>query len=199
MERDDFGPMTDAEWRTLSWESRPARRKVSEETWAMIRRGWEQGQTGASLAQRFEVGLANLWRRRASEGWRRPKAEDRKPEPLEGWAAHVDARVKAFELQLATERLMARRLAEALTGDGRGEMPLWHLGFVMHWRAEQLGDEVARDDRERSRGEDWAGCVWDDDGRLLPLVTCDLALMQAHRPDLMEELALPEAAGRWLP
>lgn len=36
-----------------------------EDTWAEIRRGWEQGETGASLARRYDVGLANLWRRRA--------------------------------------------------------------------------------------------------------------------------------------
>jgi hypothetical protein len=40
----------------------------SEETWAEVRRGWERGETGASLARRYDVGLANLWRRRAAEG-----------------------------------------------------------------------------------------------------------------------------------
>ena len=31
-----------------------------EDTWAEVRRGWEQGETGASLARRYDVGLANL-------------------------------------------------------------------------------------------------------------------------------------------
>ncbi len=199
MERETLPPMSDAEWRSLMSESRPTRRRVSEETWMMIRRGWEQGETAQSLAKRFEVGLANLWRRRAAEDWSRAAPEDRKGEPLEGWQRHVDERVRAFQDGLERERLMARRLAGALTGDGRGDMPLWHLAFVMHWRAEHLGDDVARADRERLRAEDWASCVWREDGRLWPLDYADLALMRMHRQDMKEELDLPEAAARWLP
>ena len=165
----------------------------------MIRRGWEQGQTGASLAQQFDIGLANLWRRRASEGWRRKPPEDRVPEPLEGWTRHVDTRVSEFEDQLARERMIAERLAGALTGGGAGDVPLWHLGFLARWRAEHLGPEAARADRERFVDQDWAVCVWDEDGAIRPQDACDRALMKAHRQDLLDELGLPEAARRWLP
>ena len=57
----------------MEYEDRKYR---SDETWAEVRRAWEQGETGASLAKRYDVGLANLWRRRAAEGWERRKERD---------------------------------------------------------------------------------------------------------------------------
>ena len=166
----------------------------------MIRRGWEQGETGASLAQRFEVGLANLWRRRASEGWRRAKPEDRVPEPLEGWSRHVAQALMAFEARLAEERLMAERLAGAMVGGSEGDLPLWHLGFIMHWRAGRLGPERAARDAEIGRATDWGAWVWNEDGALRPLDDIDHRLMQANREALRETLGgLPKTADRWLP
>ncbi|MDZ4364641.1 hypothetical protein [Brevundimonas sp.] len=37
--------------------------------WEEVRRAWEAGETAASVARRYDVGMDNLWRRRAKEGW----------------------------------------------------------------------------------------------------------------------------------
>ena len=52
------------------------RKLRSDETWAEVRRAWEAGETAALLARRYDVGLDNLWRRRASEGWERRRGAD---------------------------------------------------------------------------------------------------------------------------
>jgi len=90
-----------------------------EDTWAEVRRGWEQGETGASLARRYDVGLANLWRRRAAEGWSRDRhrPDDPRPEPLEGWERWAQGELKRFEREREEQRMLTLSLLEMLEGD----------------------------------------------------------------------------------
>ncbi|MFT4956250.1 MAG: hypothetical protein ACI8U3_002655 [Brevundimonas sp.] len=177
---------------------RPARKppKIrSEDTWAEVRRGWEQGETAASLAQRYDVGLANLWRRRASEGWRRLRAGDPEPEPVEGWDSRARRAMGAFrarrdETRLLAEKL-AEKLAEAMQGGPLHEVPLWHAGFVLEWRADRLAPEVAAADRDYMRKHAWTDEFWDQDGRLRPLFRLDEITLEANREAWREDEGIP--------
>ena len=170
-----------------------------EETWEMVRRAWEGGETGASCAKRFDVGLANLWRRRASEGWERRREKDRPPEPLEGWERYAREKMEAFEARLASEREVALALLRSLRGEPMETAPLWHLGFIYAFRARELGDEVAAVDRERVKDEPWASAVWNPEGRLWNQGYMDLMLMRYGRDDWREAAGLPAGAAEHWP
>lgn len=172
----------------------PARKIRSEDTWWEIRRAWERGETGASLALRYDVGLANLWRRRASEGWRRPRpGEDPSPEPIEGWARHGRRQREAFDRRLEDARDLAQCLVEALRDERLMQAPLWHIPWLYHWRAEHLGAEAAARDRARAReaGQPWAETFWRPDGSLRALEDLDAEMARLHPEDLRTELGLP--------
>ena len=111
-------------------EKQPARYR-SDEYWEEIRRAWEGGATGASLAKRYDVGLANLWRRRAEEAWERKPQPDPVPEPVEGWA----------------------------------------------------------------RRHGWTGKMWNDEGRLEPLMWLDGVTLHANRGAWREDHGLPEGVA----
>lgn len=170
-----------------------------EETWEAVRRAWEGGETAASCARRFDVGMANLWRRRAAEGWDRNRPEDPSPEPIGGWERHAQKTWETFETRLGEERALARALAASMTGGPLEDVPLWHLGFVLRWRAEHLGAEVAAGDRARNRAQPWAAAVWEADGGLRPQAQADLALARLHRVDWRREAGLPDGAAEGWP
>jgi transposase-like protein len=174
-------------------------RKVRDwETWQAVRRAWEAGETAASVARRFDVGLANLWRRRAAEGWERGRGPDPTPEPPQGWDRWADEQSERFLQRLADERDVARALLSGLRGETGGDMPLWHIGFYYAWRAAEMGAEVADADRERCREAPWASAVWDAQGRIRPQAQIDYGLMRLHREDWRREVGLPDgAAERW--
>lgn len=166
-----------------------------EDTWWEIRRAWERGETGASLALRYDVGLANLWRRRASEGWRRPRpGEDPPPEPVEGWVRHARRQREAFDLRLQDARDLAQCLVEAMRDERLMQAPLWHIPWLYHWRAERLGTEAAARDRDRARetGQPWAEAFWREDGSLRPLEDLDEEMARLHPEELRAELGLPQ-------
>ena len=171
----------------------------SEETWARVRRAWEAGETGASLARRYDVGLANLWRRRASEGWERVVVDDPDPEPVEGWVAYAEARRDGFDAELASTRALALALVEGLQGGSLEDAPIWHLGFLYRMRAERLGPEVARLDREAARGKPFAEAFWHADGRLRKQAYLDQVLLRLNRDIWREEIGLPEGAAPLCP
>jgi hypothetical protein len=182
----------------MDWSDQKIR---SEEAWGEVRRQWEAGETGASLARRYQVGLANLWRRRASENWPRPERADPKPEPVEGWDRWARARMEAFELRLAETRAVAMSLAAAMQGEETPVgVPLWHVGFVLEWRAEHLGDAVAAKDRAWLTGRHpWAEPFWDDAGRLGPSGYLDGVTLMANREAWREEMGLPAGVAEDVP
>lgn len=137
----------------------------SDETWAEVRRAWEGGETGASVARRYDVGLANLWRRRASEGWERRQPWDPEPEPVEGWDRYGDRKLEEWEAQLEATRALALDLIAALEG-GPMDCSVWHLGWVYRMRAERLGPETAAADREAAKDKPWADLFWKPEGGL---------------------------------
>ena len=164
-----------------------------------MRRAWEDGETGASLARRFDVGLANLWRRRASEGWERGRAEDPTPEPAEGWERYAQGRMETFERGLEETRLLATALAKAMAGGSLKGVPLWHVGFVLTWRAGHLGAETAARDRNWMGRHGWAGGFWDADGRLRNVGYLDAVTLTANRAAWREDMGLPEGAAEGWP
>lgn len=173
----------------------------SDETWAQVRRGWESGETGAALALRFDVGLANLWRRRAAEGWSRDRPEDPNPEPVEGWDRWAQRRMETWEAEMAAQRELATDLVAAMRGGPMEEAPLWHLGFLYAFRAERLGSEVAAADRARAVEKDqpWVEAFWHAEGRLRPQGTLDLAVQRLNREAWRKQVGLPEGAAEGWP
>lgn len=173
----------------------------SWETWAAARRAWEAGETAASVARRFDVGLANLWRRRAAEGWSRREVDDPAPEPPEGWDLYAERQLQAFDRYLADVRELAQDLAGMMAGGPMDGAPLWHLGFLYRWRAERLGSETAARDRARAveRGQPWVEAFWDADGQLNGLAQLDYALMRLYREEWRRWAGLPEGVAPTYP
>lgn len=177
-----------------------SRKLRSEETWAEVRRGWERGETGASLARRYDVGLANLWRRRASENWRRRDGEnDPAPEPLEGWDRYARRRLDEYQVRVEETRMLAESLAGAMTGGPLKGVPLWHVAFVLRWRAERLGPETAAEDRAYLEQYPWTAGFWNSDGRLAALEDLDAMVLDANREQWREEMGLPVGAAEGVP
>ena len=98
-----------------------------------------------------------------------------------------------------TARSVARALSAAMVGKRPENVPLWHLPFVLHWRAEHLGVEVAAEDRERNREQDWAGAVWDVEGRMGSVQAMTLAIVRLNRAVWREQVGLPEGAAEGWP
>lgn len=177
----------------------PTRRKIRPEAvWAEVRKAWEGGETARSVARRYDVGVPALWKRREAEGWRRADPVFGPVEPAEGWSAFASAQYDAFETRLGEERDLAMALAAGMVGERPETTPLWHIPFVLHWRAEHLGPEVAAGDRARNAGQDWAGAVWDAEGRMGTIPRMTLKLARLFRVEWREQHGLPEwAAGDW--
>lgn len=179
-------------------EGRP-RKLRSEDTWQAVRRAWEAGETGASLARRFDVGLANLWRRRASEGWRRREIPDPQPEPVEGWDLYTRRALADFEYQLQEARLLAVKLVEAMQGGPLEQVSLWHLGFVLAWRETNLTPETAARDRAWASRYGWTSAMWSDTGWLHPVPHLDVVTLRANRDAWREDARLPPGAAESWP
>ena len=174
-------------------------RKIrSEEVWAAVREAWEAGETARSLAKRYDVGVHGLWKRREAEGWVRPDPKAGPVEPAEGWDAYAQKKRNGFEARLEEVRELAADLVAAMKGEPLDDVPMWHLSFIYHWRAEHLGPEVAAGDYQRGKDKAWAG-FWDEDGRLKSLGRMDGVMMRLNREDWREEAGLPPEAAVWCP
>ena len=176
-----------------------ARKLRSEDTWDAVRRAWEAGETAASLARRYDVGLANLWRRRASERWKRRETADPDPEPAEGWDRYARRKLAEFECRRDETRLLATKLVEAMQGGPLEQAPLWHLGFVLAWRATNLTPEAAARDREWAGRYGWTSALWSETGWLHPLSYLDAVTVQANRDAWREDAGLPAGAAESWP
>lgn len=172
----------------------------SEETWAEVRRAWEGGETAASAARRYDVGLANLWRRRAAEGWDRERFRpaDPTPEPVEGWDRYAARKLTEWEAQLEATRALALDLLNALeSGPMTGSV--WHLGWLYRMRAERLGPEAAEDDRKAAEGKPWRDLFWAPDGTLWRQGRLDDASLTLWREDWRRQAGLPEGVAERVP
>ncbi|MDP3802759.1 hypothetical protein [Brevundimonas sp.] len=176
-----------------------ARKLRSDDTWRAVRRAWEAGETAASLARRYDVGLANLWRRRASEGWKRRETADPDPEPAEGWDGYARRKQFEFEYQLVETRLLATKLAEAMQGGPLERVSVWHLGFVLEWRADNLTPETAARDRAWAVRHGWTAAFWNETGWLHPLSYLDAVTLQANRDAWREDARLPPGTAESWP
>lgn len=175
-------------------------RKIRPEAvWAEVRKAWEGGETARSVAKRYDVGLHALWKRREAEGWRRPDPRFGPVEPADGWDAHAERQMAAFELRREEARMLAKVLAEAMAGGPLDTVPLWHVGFVLAWRAERLSPEAAARDRAWAEAKPgWVRALWDEAGRLKPVATMDALTLRANREAWREDAGLPDgAAAGW--
>ena len=167
--------------------------------WAEVRKAWEGGETARSVAKRYDVGVPALWKRREAEGWRRPDPKAGPVEPAEGWDMHARRKLDAWEQERDEARAVAAALAEAMAGGPLENVPVWHAGFVLRWRAEHLPPETAARDREWAVGRGgWLDAFWDADGRLSPLDQLDRITMRHNRAEWRAHAGLPEwAAETW--
>jgi hypothetical protein len=93
------------------------------EIWARVRDGYVAGESGPSLARRFDVGLANLRKKAMAEGWTRNRIAERldrelepsRPRPPLGAVAHG-----AGPLDPAATLADAMQAAAILLREGRG-------------------------------------------------------------------------------
>lgn len=167
--------------------------------WAEVRKAWEGGETARSVAKRYDVVVHTLWKRREAEGWKRPDPRFGPVEPADGWDAHAERKLAAWEQERDEARAVAAALAEAMAGGSIETVPKWHAGFVLDWRARYLTPETAARDREWAAGRGgWLAGFWDEQGRLKPLDQLDRVTMAANRDEWREHAGLPEwAAETW--
>ncbi len=91
------------------------------EVWARVRVAYEAGETGPSVARRFDVGLANLRKKARLQGWTRndiARRLDRELEPLHDAAPVPATQGPPVDPQAAVETAMQR--ASTLLAEGRG-------------------------------------------------------------------------------
>lgn len=107
------------------------RKYRSAETWARVREAYVAGESGPSVARRFDVGLANLRKKAAREGWHRratamllerelPARREGLPPGLAdggGVEAGVEDEAPDLDPDTAIDQLMRRAIAAA--GQGR--------------------------------------------------------------------------------
>lgn len=138
------------------------RKYRGQETWDRVRAAYEAGETGPSVARRFDVGLANLRKKARKEGWTRKHIAmrlDKALEPVrEPLATPAHASLPAVEPRQAVEDAMQR--AGGLLAEGRnGEAQ------ALIRSAEALARLVERTEPKPRRGADSDG--GDQDGEAL--------------------------------
>jgi hypothetical protein len=92
------------------------------EVWARVRLAYEAGESGPSVAQRFDIGLANLRKKCRLEGWSRRHQAERSDRDLPGERIAV-ARVVADEGPIDRQAALAACLDHAAAAMARGEGP----------------------------------------------------------------------------
>ena len=113
----------------------------------------------------------------------------------------VDLETGVIEASLGPEvRSQARWIASAALGEDPASVEKvkpWRRGFVFPWRADALGEAIARADFEHYGAEPWAADVWDEDGRLRPADEIDARSLRRHRDDWRAAVGLPTDPALW--
>lgn len=124
------------------------------DTWRRVREAYVAGESGPSLARRYDVGLANLRKKASREGWTRSAvaaALDRElpPEPEAGtdMADGSGADPAAFDAAAVRRRALAR--ADALLAGGRAAEALAQL------KAAEALSRLGEAEAEFNRMETW--------------------------------------------
>ena len=87
-----------------------------------------------------------------------------------------------------------------MAGGPLDEAPLWHLGWLLSWRAEHLGAETAAQDRAAAeQADDWMRGFWGPDGPMLSVRVMDQVTLEANRDDWRRENRLPDGAAESWP
>lgn len=71
-------------WSAAAMDHFRLRKYRGPEVWARVRQAYEAGESGPSVAQRFDVGLANLRKKCRLEGWSRRHQAERSDRELPG-------------------------------------------------------------------------------------------------------------------
>lgn len=129
------------------------------EVWARVRLAYEAGESGPSVAQRFDIGLANLRKKCRLEGWSRRHQAERSDRDLPGEriAARYVASGPAADGPVDRQAALAACLDHAAAAMARGEGPA-ALAALKAARAYteltgQLHDPAAEAERTATR---WA-------------------------------------------
>jgi hypothetical protein len=129
------------------------------ETWARVRERYLAGEPAPALAIEFDVGLGNLRRRAAEEGWTRQHHARFSEPPNVRWAPKPGERlsrremtVKRFketwpELWGEMEDIAGECALDALGAHPEDAAPM--CDWAYRWRAETFGPDCAAADRER--------------------------------------------------
>ena len=121
------------------------------------------------------------------------------PEPIEGWERKARRLVEEFDDRIASAREVGEGLYNLMTGASIEDAPLWHLGFLFHFRAKRLGPETAAADRARAGDRGWARLVWDEAGELRPLWRIDEEVRRLARAEWRRQVGLPDGVAEELP
>lgn len=92
------------------------------EVWARVRLAYEAGESGPSVAQRFDIGLANLRKKCRLEGWSRRHQAERADRDLPGERIAAAAGI-AEEGRVDRQAALAACLDHAAAAMARGEGP----------------------------------------------------------------------------
>ncbi|MGZ9098887.1 MAG: hypothetical protein ACXW3O_04215, partial [Brevundimonas sp.] len=93
------------------------------EVWARVRQAYEAGESGPSVAQRFDIGLANLRKKCRLEGWSRRHQAERSDRDLPGEriAGPAAAGAPGTERPVDRQAALAACLDHAAAAMARGE------------------------------------------------------------------------------
>ncbi|MDY6924418.1 MAG: hypothetical protein SWI22_10720, partial [Pseudomonadota bacterium] len=124
-------------------------------TWRRVREAYVAGESGPSLARRYDVGLANLRKKASREGWTRSAVataldRDLPPEPEPAPDAGTGAEAGAGEpSDASTVRRRALARADALLAAGRAAEALAQL------KAAEALSRLGAEEAEFNRMETW--------------------------------------------
>lgn len=129
------------------------------EVWARVRLAYEAGESGPSVAQRFDIGLANLRKKCRLEGWSRRHQAERSDRELPGdriaatFAAPDPRPEGPVDRQAALAACLDHAAAAMARGEGAAALAALKAARAFAELTEQLHDPEAEAERTATR---WA-------------------------------------------